>query len=200
MKTLCLVPVGGAGAPRPVRVPPPGAGAGTLSVRLGDDGSLTVTPARDADQAPQPGRCAPIAELKIRSTPLGLDWWLAPRHPSLAVNGVAPLPLAALEPGDLLSSGAAWWLVASLWTAEPRPAPAELAGRQCPVCGGPLSAANVCQCPCGRFYHLEAPDAGDNEQVLNCYLAAPCGLCGRQPTLEPTFWPEPAESLFHWET
>jgi hypothetical protein len=176
-----------------VRVPAPGSRGESLCVCVGADGGLEVA-------SPAAGGRAAVAALRFHPSPLGLDWWLVPRHASLAINGVAPLPLAALEPGDLLSVGPAWWLVASLWEPEPGPAPAELAEKQCPVCGGALALAPVCQCPCGRYYHLESPGASPaDDEVLNCYLAGPCGLCGRQPTLEPVLWPDPPDKLFSAE-
>jgi len=124
------------------------------------------------------------------------EWLLLRRDRALQVNGIPVLPVASLEPGYLLALGSQRWLVASLWKPTPRPAPAAVMNSDCPVCGAPLSAAPVVQCPCGRYMHLEKPDEPNDPQALNCYLlAGTCGLCGRPPSLEPSLLPEPDETL-----
>lgn len=180
-----------------VRVPPPARRGGHLSLHWDGGGSLTIGPAQH-DGAGS-GRPGVMAELWFHAEGTVAGWWLAPRErKSLAINGVPPLPLAALEPGDLLSVGPAWWLVTSPWAAEPQPAPEELSQRPCPVCGGALGLAPVAQCTCGRYYHLESPGA-EGDDVLNCFLSGPCGLCNRQPTLDEILWPEPPAKLFDIE-
>ena len=73
-----------------------------------------------------------VAELKSHGSPSGVTCWLAPRDAALAINGLAPLPLAALEPGDLLAVGPQHWFVAALWAAEPQPAPEALTSAPVP--------------------------------------------------------------------
>lgn len=124
------------------------------------------------------------------------EWLLLRRDRTLQLNGVPVLPVASLEPGHLLAVGSHRWLVASLWKPTPRPAPLAVMNSDCPVCGAPLSAAPVVQCPCGRYMHLEKPTEPNDPQALNCYLlAGTCGLCGRPPSLEPSLLPEPDETL-----
>src|SRR5207249_3585639 len=117
------------------------------------------------------------------------------RHPNLRIDGFAPLPLATLSPGSLVHLGEASWFVTARWQPAPGPAPPELAERKCPVCGGELKLAPVLQCICGRYVHLEKPDAPAGVDVLNCALAGPCGLCNRPPRLEPLLSPEPPDKL-----
>lgn len=194
MGSLCFLPVSGGSAGqsrRPVvcAVPPRG---DALLLRVEPGGELAGLPAAARRSG---SRGVVVAELRSLDSSAGAAWWLTPRTPSLAVNGVPPLSLAALDPGDLLSIDSHWWWVSSLWRTEPGPAPPAVADRPCPVCGGPLKAAPVCQCPCGRFFHLESPENTADEQALNCYLAGPCGLCGRQPSLDPVLCPEPPARL-----
>lgn len=123
------------------------------------------------------------------------SWWLVPRSPQLLLDGSPALPLAALDGGMLLMHGGQRWWLSSVWTPRPRPAPASVAKRNCPVCGGELELAPVLQCPCGRYYHLEDPDRRNDPQLLNCYLSGPCGLCAHEPSLEPALLPDPGEAL-----
>ncbi len=129
------------------------------------------------------------------STHAAPTWWMIPRAESLALNGVRVLPLAALEPGDFLTAGIHRWLITFHWTPEPIPAPEAVASRECPVCGGCLSLAPVIRCPCGRYYHLEKPEAPDDAKVLNCYLTGRCRVCQREPSLEPRYLPSAEEKL-----
>lgn len=197
--SICLLPAAAAGemdaAQEPVRIPPPGSRNGRVGMLRSGGHGLRFAP---VDASVDAGTDL-LAELKLGDSPSGVTWWLAPRVPALTINGLAPLPLAALEAGDLLAVGPQHWFVAALWIVQPQPAPDSLADRPCPVCGGALSLAPVCQCPCGRYYHLEKPGASDDEDALNCYLAGPCGLCGREPTLDPQLLPDPPERLFDVE-
>jgi hypothetical protein len=160
------------------------------------NGAMRLVPSDSADASASEA----FATVMARPTSAGSGWWLVPSCDGLTINGVVPLPLSALEAGDLLAVGSDWWLVVSQWTAEPAPAPAELADKPCPVCGGTLRLAPVCRCRCGRYYHLEAPQNPDDGQALNCYLAGPCGLCSRPPSLEPMLSPEPPAKLLNQET
>jgi hypothetical protein len=190
MKVLGFLPVLGGGsrpqAREPVRA---GADGPPLDLLLGPEGSPRLAPASQ-----QAGES--LAVLRGQPSSAGVVWWLVARSPALAVNGSRPLPLTALQPGDLVTVGAdVCWLVVEEWAASPSPAPPELAGRPCPVCGGELGCAPVCRCVCGCYAHLEEPGAPDPAKVLNCYLSGPCSLCGRRPTLEPVLVPEPSEKL-----
>lgn len=158
-------------------------------------GELRPKPTRKRSK----GRARPLLTLLCRDGGAPQPSWLMlPLDRDLLHNGVRPLPLAVLQPGDVLAVGEYRWFAAEVWQASPFPAPASVAERECPVCGGYLSAANVVQCPCGRYYHLEMPEDPDNENALNCYLTAgECGLCHKEPSLEPQFLPTPPEELIH---
>lgn len=132
---------------------------------------------------------------RICSATADPHWWLVPKSAVMELNGIRPLPLATIEPGDLLTAGNRCWLVTMLWTLQPAPAPEHVAARECPVCGGPLSLAPVVRCPCGRYYHLEKPDDPGDSQSLNCFLTGPCGVCHREASLEPKFLPSAEERL-----
>lgn len=171
--------------------PLPDTTAGTpLRLWLQDGGTLAVTPAGETNDSARL-----IAELYMHPSTNGPVGYLIPRDRSLLVDGATPLPVAAVNPGSLLAVGRAGWLVTTRWQAVPGPAPAGVAERNCPVCGGPLKLASVVQCLCGRWYHLEKPGAAEGEAVLNCLLAGPCGLCNREPSLEPVLYPEPPDKL-----
>jgi hypothetical protein len=206
MNNLCLLPVTtspqsrGSRPSHVVHVPTPVQGNTVVGLGLDQEGGLAVAAPAASGESGSPGRLSLVAELLGQAAQANPSWWLVPRSPALLINGMRPLPLASLQAGDLLAAGAGSWLVTSQWSPEPLPAPAELADRPCPVCGGALRLAPVCQCPCGRFYHLESPAAKDGDQLLNCYLAGPCGLCGRLPTLEPVLLLEPPEKLWDQDT
>jgi hypothetical protein len=140
---------------------------------------------------PAAGEAAPLGTLR----PVGDAWFLLPASDGLLLNGTRPLPVAVVEPGDLLATGDETWFLASEWAAEPQAAPPELADRPCPVCGGELKLAPVVRCVCGRFAHLEDKSAPGDPQLLNCYLAGACGVCQRKPSLAPVLVPEPPEKL-----
>src|SRR5438874_1942951 len=145
MKKLILMPVlSFAPAPPrpPLALPEPTAGGEPVALWLSSSEGLAAGVA--------PGDAAPVAELMPLVQGGELSWWLAPRAPELLLNGAMPLPLAALSPGDLLAVGGRWWYVTVEWVPEMMPAPAELADRPCPVCGGALSLAPVCRCRRGR--------------------------------------------------
>ena len=127
----------------------------------------------------------------------GRGWYLVTPHASIGINGTSPvLPVARVEPGDLLSIGDRFWFVSTLLRPELMDAPAELRDKPCPVCGGELGLAQVVQCSCGRWMHLERPDDPDAADALNCFLAAGrCGGCGRQSSLEPIIIPAVPERM-----
>jgi len=181
-------------APAPLRLPPVAAPVEGVGLWRDGRGALRVAPPDEPPVEEEAGRWEMLAVLAARQAAAGPTWWVMPRHAALMINGAAPLPLAMLEAGDLLTVGSHWRLVAGEWAPEPAPAPADAADKPCPVCGGALKLAPVCRCPCGRYYHLESPQAAD-AQALNCYLAGPCGLCGRRPSLEPVLFPEPLLKL-----
>jgi hypothetical protein len=123
-------------------------------------------------------------------------WLMAPLSVGIMHNGIRPLPLAIIEPGDVIAFEDQTWLITELWRSTPGPAPEKIAEKECSVCGGAMKLANVLQCPCGRYYHLEHPETPDDPTALNCYLTSGmCGLCGRKPSLEPQFLPVPPEEL-----
>jgi hypothetical protein len=128
------------------------------------------------------------------------QWLLAPMSSRVMHNGIRPLSLAIIEPGDVLAFENQRWLTTELWRPIPAPAPQAVAEKECSVCAGPMKLAPVIQCPCGRYYHLEHPDNPDDPQALNCYLTAGmCGLCERKPSLDPQFLPLPPEELIPQE-
>jgi hypothetical protein len=131
----------------------------------------------------------------LRPGSAGADWLLLTANEGLLLNGAKPLPLAVVEPGDLIAAGSNVWFVTTEWVPKPAEVSAELADRPCPVCGGELKLAHVVRCVCGRYAHLEDPTAPDDPALLNCYLASPCGLCGRAPSLSPVLVPEPPVEL-----
>lgn len=157
-------------------------------------GLLYVTSHDAPPHSPADSRLATIMS-RSAGTTSDPTWWLVPRTNLLALNGIRLLPLAALEPGDLLTAGSHRWLITSHWTPEPAAAPEAIASRECPVCGGALSLAPVIRCPCGRYYHLEKPDTPDDASALNCYLTGRCTVCHREPVLEPRYLPSPEEKL-----
>jgi hypothetical protein len=162
-----------------------------MSLIADADGGLSVRPSSDV--ADEPGTL--LAELKSRPSNGSDGWWLAARSRRLTVNGLLPFALTLLSPGDLLAFDEHWWMTVSEWKAQTQPAPAEMAEKPCPVCGMALNIAPVVQCPCGRFYHLENAEASDPAEVLNCFLAGPCRMCNRQPSLTPVLMPEPPAKL-----
>lgn len=143
-----------------------------------------------------------IASLLYRPSANGNSLWLlTPLSDHVIHNGIRPLSLAILEPGDVLAFEHRSWLTSELWQPTPGPAPASVAEKECSVCGGPLHLAPVIQCPCGRYYHLERPETPEDPQALNCYLTAGmCGLCERKPSLDPQFLPVPPAELISQET
>lgn len=126
-------------------------------------------------------------------------WHCVPRSSRLGIDGTTPLSLARVEPGTLLSVDRDFWLLTRLWRPEAKPAPEEIAQLACPVCGDPLSAAPVVECPtpgCGRYTHLERPEEPDSADALNCFLVAEaCGGCGQATTLKPVLLPEVDQKL-----
>ena len=89
--------------------------------------------------------------------------------------------------------------MATVCTAEPFDAPAELAAKPCPVCGAPLGEAPVVQCACGRCMHLEKPDTPGDDEALNCFLAVGvCGGCHQPTSLDPQVNPALPLCLADW--
>lgn len=197
MKELCFVPVLGPCPPGSElhRLNPVECSGSVQEVWCVDGASLTFmepdVPRHDAGDV---HLATLLCNGDPRTDPL---WWLIPRNSDLMINGSHPLPIAAVEPGQLMSWGRNTWMVTTVWTPEPITVPEKLAEQQCPVCGGPLGAAPVIMCGCGRYYHLENPEVPDDPNALNCYLrAGACGLCKREPVLTPQLVPEPHERLF----
>lgn len=176
-----------------------GATEGWYKVRLHDAGALvlesenghTQTNAGSTDVQPH------VAWLRVGLVDGEPAWELIPRTGTLGLNHLpACLPLAKLEPGDLLTLGDRLWMAASLWTPEPVVAPDTLRDKPCPICGGQLGLAQVVECVCGRWTHLENPSSPNDAAALNCFLAAGrCGHCGRPAILEPQLFPEVADCL-----
>jgi hypothetical protein len=202
MNTLCLQPA--LEWPRPAEQSPPlflAAEKCVSSLRdvwLMEDGRLTSTTAGEISSSEQ-GRLL-FSLTCLESSPggqhLDREWLLVRRDRSLQVNGIPVLPVVTLEGGSLLAADRKRWLVTSVWKPAPRPAPPEVEDVDCPVCGAPLSAAPVVQCPCGLYMHLERPNQPDDTQALNCYLlAGSCGTCGRTSNLAPSLLPVPDETL-----
>ncbi len=124
------------------------------------------------------------------------QWLLSPLSAAVMHNGIRPLSLTMIDPGDVLAVENQSWLTSELWRPIACEAPENIAEKECSVCGGALNLAPVIQCPCGRYYHLERPETPDDPQALNCYLTAGmCGLCERKPSLDPQFLPVPPEEL-----
>lgn len=144
-----------------------------------------------------PKKAVRFASLLYRDSANSNPTWLfAPLSPSVMHNGIRPLPLAIIEPSHVLAFEDQTWLVTELWRPTPFPAPEKIADKECSVCAGQMKLAPVIQCPCGRYYHLERPDALDDPNALNCYVTSGmCGLCERKPSLEPQFLPVPPEEL-----
>ncbi len=161
------------------------------------DGRLRVTPLSSAPMADTDETL--VATVWYAADAGHPVWYLVSRSSRLAVNGSLPLPLARLEPGCLFSLGRTAWFVSTLWRPVPQSAPPEVADKPCPLCGAPLSAAPVVQCPspgCGRWMHLERPEDPDSQDTLNCYLTSgQCGDCHRTTSLEPLWVPEPHDKL-----
>ena len=166
-------------------------------LRLDADETLSVVPLEDMSRVNgatnQPHR--QVALLCGTKTTSDTAWFVMGCCGDLMVNGVSPLELMRVDRGALLSLGGHCWWAASIWRPQPAAAPAELAARPCPVCGGPLSLAPVVQCPCGRWTHLERPEQADSPDALNCYLAAAKCDCGRAASLEPQISPQPPGKL-----
>ncbi len=159
-------------------------------------GGLRISPAQKVRETSR--RMASL--LHRESAGANPQWLLTPLSEELLHNGIRPLPLAIIEPGEVLAFEGQCWLTSELWQPTPAPAPEKIAEKECPVCGGALKLAPVIQCPCGRYYHLEHPETPDDPQALNCYLTAGmCGLCERKPSLDPQFLPLPPEELIPQE-
>lgn len=124
-------------------------------------------------------------------------WYLTPRNGRVAINGSPPLPLARLEPGDLLAVDQTLAFASTSWAPVAQAAPADIADKPCPLCGEPLSVASVVQCPdCGLWTHLERPEEPDSTEALNCHLlGGQCSQCHRTASLERILIPEPPEKL-----
>ena len=155
-------PLGAAG----LQIDEPESGDVSLALRVSEAGVPAAAPLEDRRQNPRGKRKkrnrngAPLALLRCQGPVGSRQWYIVSLAEQVGLNGTTPaLPVARLEPGDLLSVGTRQWLVTVLWTPEPGPAPASLAEKPCPVCGGPLGLAPVVQCVCGgRWTHLERPE------------------------------------------
>jgi hypothetical protein len=171
----------------------------TYALATCGDGSLVVLPLAGEGLPGEGGdsNARMVAILRAAGSSADRAWCLIARDGHLAVNGLCPpLPLMRLDPGAIVSLGRHCWLVTTVWAPKPDAAPADLADKPCPVCGGPLRLAPVVQCVCGRWTHLERPDEPRSPDALNCYLVSgACGACGRSATLEPQISPEPPQKL-----
>jgi hypothetical protein len=202
MKMLCFQPAlewAAAGEPaQPLFLAAELCASEQRDVWLMQDGCLAAAPAGQVPPGEEDRLLFSLTCLESSppGQPVQREWLLLRRDRELQVNGVPVLPLATLEPGSLIAAGRRRWLVTSLWRPLPFPAPDAVKDVDCPVCGAPLSAAPVIQCPCGRYMHLENPDQPDDAQALNCYLlAGTCGMCGRPSNLDPSLLPSPDETL-----
>lgn len=137
----------------------------------------------------------PLAVVASRASGSDVSWYLLPLAAIVSVNGLSPLPLVRLDSGSVLTFGCRGWWVATLFSPTPQAAPPELQDKLCPVCGGPLGLAPVVRCPCGRWSHLERPDAPQSAEALNCYIAAAACICGRATTLSPEICPRPPQTF-----
>jgi len=156
------------------------------------EGEFVLTP--DKRSCKVPNRLAAIWSVPVTG---GRGWYLVTPHDSIGINSISPLlPVARLEPGDLLWMGNRFWFVSLLSQPEVMDAPAELRDKLCPVCGSELGLVQVVQCSCGRWMHLERPDDPEAVDALNCFLAAAtCGGCGRQTSLEAVLIPAVPERM-----
>lgn len=179
-----------------VLIEEPAGESGSFQLLWGDDDLL-----HSAEISGESTTSELLATLHYRSESGQSAWYLVTgmhKGHCLAVNGITPpLRLMRLEPGTLLSVRDNIWMVATVWTPEPVEVPEELRDKSCPVCGGELHFARVVQCSCGRWTHLERPDAPrDDGNVLNCYLQSDtCSSCDRPTTLEPQVMPDVPETL-----
>ena len=199
MTEFVLIPVlGGVRSKNELRLPE-SATPTSLALQMTGQGELSSLPADVAiNKASNFNALHGVIGLLRRQSARGEPaWFLAAKTPALALNGVTPLlPLVQLTPGDVISVSRQAWFVTRRWTPTPVTAPDAVAHKPCPVCGVELSLAPVVQCPCGRWSHLERPEAPDNADVLNCFLLSKtCGGCQRPTTLEPQLIPEPPEVL-----
>jgi hypothetical protein len=162
-----------------------------FALRLGDDGGLVSEPITDWSVPNRHNDASFAALLYRKADGAHPSWMLIAGSKRIGLNGQAPtLPIAAVEPGDLLTIGESGWLVSSLWSPQALTAPADVRDKPCPVCGGELGFAQVVQCACGRWSHLENPADADDPNALNCFLkAGVCGECGRRASLEPQIVP-----------
>jgi hypothetical protein len=172
---------------------------GWYQLQLHNDGELSLNHAESKSQTPDvsPDDKWRVAWLRVHLVDREPVWDVIPCTDSLGLNNLPScLPLAHLEPGDLLTLGNRLWMAASFWKPEPIDAPDELRDKPCPICGGPLGLAPVVECACGRWTHLENPSSPHDTAALNCFLAAgKCGGCGRTALLEPQVFPEIPDCL-----
>jgi hypothetical protein len=175
----------------------PGIGA-SYALRLSVAHNLTGELLADAVEAsPTIDVSEPIiALLRYCGDVTNSTWVFVMCANGVALNGSSPLPAVVVEPGALLAIGDLFWQIASLWQPEPVETPAELRDKPCPVCGGELGLAQVVQCGCGRWTHLENASAPNDKDALNCFIAAgACGGCGRSAVLEPQISPEISDRI-----
>src|SRR4051794_4447326 len=101
MKKLILLPVLTASAAPPIALPLAAGEPTAVSLWQTADTPLGV------GAAPAGGHV--LAELRTLAQADETTVWLSPRSGELLHNGAAPLPLASLAAGDLLSVGDRWW-------------------------------------------------------------------------------------------
>ena len=151
-------------------------------LRVDPDGvpELLAPPVRgDLDLALQVVDASARPAVLVQQSPASAD---APR-----VNGAPMPPLGFLRSGDQLLVGGRLLHVASYIQPPVAPATAELVGCECPLCRGPVDAADeVYVCPCGWGpVHWKSGPGEDGGDVLECAtLLGECAACKRPMILE----------------
>jgi hypothetical protein len=170
----------------------PGAGAALVQ---DDDGDMAVV---EGDLAGLPGkvRGSVLAVLRIlprRQAAAPPEAVVVPAEGGapILLNGIRPLGLGVLGPGDVLSVGGENWLAVRRFRAEPGPAPPEVASKSCPVCGMALSLAACAMHHCGVFMHFSGGGEGSGD--LDCYVrSSTCTACGGTIAAGEELIPDPA--------
>jgi len=186
----------------PVLGPPDRNGSAGLNMVLGASGSSMESLVMDGEgnfslvSSPPPGsplevvatfRCIPG-----KSPSEIAQMYVVPSTPGFRLNGVAPVKMKAIKPGDLVTAFEKSWLVVRRFRPVPQEAPEEVRDKECYVCRNPLHIAKVCRCLCPTFFHLEDPGGDSNGDGLNCYLSLEhCPICGEEIHMGERLFPEP---------
>ncbi len=142
------------------------------------------------------GRNKPNALLCYQPIEGGAEWFVLDFSGQFTINDQPAFGIQRIAPGDLLCRGSESWFITERISPQPIDAPPSVRQKPCPTCGEKLGAAPVATCSCGRFLHLERPEAPDDPSALNCFLITKvCGGCGQPTTLEPQLVPEPPPPL-----